>query len=135
MAPKNSAPLESTRIDRWLSAVRIFKTRSLASDALNGGKIKLNGVAVKPNKTVKIGDSVSLKKEGRTYAYEVLGIIEKRVGAAIAETMYNLTVDADLPEDMRELTQLYHSMQTEPKRRGKPSKKDRRLIEKLKYDH
>ena len=123
----------STRIDKWLCAVRIYKNRSEAADALNGGRIKLNGIAVKPNKTIRLGDVVKLKKEGRTLQYKVTGIIEKRVSAKLAGENYLLTIDADLPEKIRELAQIYHIMDQGPKRRGKPSKKDRRDIQKLKH--
>ncbi|PIE02077.1 MAG: hypothetical protein CSA81_08835 [Acidobacteria bacterium] len=124
--------VREVRIDKWLCAVRIFKTRSLAAKALNGGRIKLNGESAKPNKSVKVGDVISMKNDGRTAEYEVTGIIEKRVGAKLAVENYNLTMDAHLPEDMREMTQLVHTLDRATRRRGKPSKKERRQIEKFK---
>jgi len=126
--------LKEVRIDKWLCAVRIFKTRSLAARALTGGKIKLNGAAAKPNKTIKPGDLISMKKEGRTLEYHVTGLIDRRVSAKLAVENYSLTVDADLPETMRELTQIFHELDKTQRRRGKPTKKERRQIDRLMKD-
>jgi len=138
MASDKNAPVKAeylqTRIDKWLCAVRIFKTRSLAAGALSGGRIKLNGQTAKPNKLVKTGDIISMKKEGRTHEYTIKGIIEKRVGAKIATEQYSILIDADLPEDMREMTQLFHEMNRTTRRRGKPTKKERRDIRRMKTE-
>jgi len=124
------------RLDRWLFAVRIFKSRSLAAKAISGGKVKVNGAAAKAHRPVNIGDEVVLKRDGRTHSYKVKGLLEKRVGAKEAVTCYSLTLDADLPETVREMAAVYRAMdQQTPRLRGRPTKRDRRLIDKLQGDH
>ena len=71
------------RIDKWLWAARIFKTRSLAADACKSGRVTLNGAQVKPSRTVKEGDEVGVKKSPVTYTFRVKQAIEKRVGAKL----------------------------------------------------
>ena len=126
---------ESVRLDRWLFAVRVFKTRSLAAKAIAGGKIKVNGVSAKAHRPLKLGDVVVLKREGHCYQYEVKGLIEKRVGAAEAEKQYSLTEDADLNPEMRDMMKLYLEIDRQNRTsRGRPSKRDRRLMEKQRGD-
>ena len=72
---------DSTRIDKYIWAIRLFKTRSEATEACNGNKVQLNGVAAKPSKTVKAGDSISVRKGAVQYSYKVLKIAENRMGA------------------------------------------------------
>ena len=129
--PGNEA-LEAVRLDRWLFAVRIFKTRSNAAKAIAGGKVKVNDEAAKPHKLVKIGDVLQLKREGRTLAYRVLGLLEKRVGAADARPCYEMTEDADLEPEVREMVRLYREVDRKTEKpKGRPSKRDRRQIERL----
>lgn len=123
---------EGVRLDRWLFSVRIFKSRSLAAKAIAGGKIKVNGAVCKAHRPLKIGDQVVMREEGRTLSYEVLGLLEKRVGAKEAAVCYKLTVDADVPEAMRELLQIYRDQEKRvPRPKGRPTKRDRRLIDRL----
>ncbi len=124
--------LKAVRLDRWLWSVRVFKTRALAAKGINGGKIKVNGDNAKASRQVKVGDTISYKKEGRTYDYEVTGLIEKRVSAKDALQMYHLTEDADLSPTMKELVQAYRKSQQQVPQSKRPSKKDRRLLHKLK---
>lgn len=127
---------DSVRIDRWLFAVRIFKTRSLAAKAIQGGKVKLNGVAVKAGRGVCIGDEIVLKREGRTHSYKVTGLLEKRVGAKDAVQNYELTMDANMTEDAKLMMDaLRDAAKQAPRTRGRPTKRDRRQIEKLKQDY
>lgn len=126
----------SVRVDRWLFAVRIFKSRSLAAKAISGGKVKVNGATVKAGRPLVIGDEVVLKRDGRTHSYKVTGLLEKRVGAKDAVTNYELTVDADLTEDMREMMAVYRELEKQtPRTKGRPTKRDRRLIDKLHSDY
>jgi ribosome-associated heat shock protein Hsp15 len=78
------ADVESTRIDRWLWAVRLYKQRSAATDACRGGHVKLNGRAAKPAALVRPGDRIEAFAGGRERILEVVSIVEKRVGAPIA---------------------------------------------------
>jgi len=132
MAVPQQAP-DSVRLDRWLFAVRLFRSRSLAAAAIAGGKVKVNGDSAKAHYSLKRGDEVVLKREGRTFTYRVEGLLEKRVGAAEAVQQYHLTEDADLDPATRAMVQLYREIDgAAPKTRGKPSKKDRRLLNRLK---
>lgn len=80
------------RIDKWLWAARIYKTRTLASDACKNGRITINGALAKPSRTVKVGDQVGVKKSPITYSFRVLQTIEKRVGAKLLpEVFENVT--------------------------------------------
>ena len=81
-------PVEKVRIDKWLWSIRLFKSRTLATDALREGKVRINGLAAKPSSTVGVGDIVSVKKDGFNLQYRALQLIEKRVGAPIAATCY-----------------------------------------------
>src|SRR5688572_12336013 len=80
--------MESTRVDRWVWAVRLFKTRSMATDACRGGHVKVNGASAKPATTVRVGDRVEARVHHRERILEVAELIDKRVGAAIAERCY-----------------------------------------------
>ena len=127
--------MDAVRLDRWLFAVRIFKTRSLAAKAIAGGKVKIDGHTVKAHRLVRVDDEIYYRNEGRTLKYKVVGLIEKRVGAKDAQACYQVTEDPDLQPEIREMLQLYRSIdRSVPKTRGKPSKKDRRLIRKTKEE-
>lgn len=126
---------DSVRIDRWLFAVRIYKTRSLAAKAIAGGKVKLNGVAVKAGRGVQIGDEIVMKREGRTHSYKVTGLLEKRVGAKDAVKKYEVTVDANLTEDAKlMMAALREAEKMAPRTKGRPTKRDRRQIDKFRSD-
>ena len=129
-------PLE-VRIDKWLFAVRLFKTRSLAGKAIAGGKIKMDGHNVKAHRTLNMGDEIEFKRDGRTVRVTVKGLIENRVGAKEAVKHYTIVEDPDLTPEMREMTQIYRELQKEsPRQRGRPTKRDRRQIQRLKEgDH
>lgn len=74
---------EEVRIDKWLWAVRIFKTRSIAVDACKKGRVEMNGTTVKPSRTVKVGDTISVRKPPITYTFKVLALSENRMGAKL----------------------------------------------------
>ncbi len=124
--------LESVRMDRWLFSVRIFKTRSMASKAVDGGKVKANGVTVKAHKLVHIGDVINYKREGQNLEYKVLGLLDKRVGAKDAMLCYEVTEDADLSEEQRATLKIFREADRKvPRSEGKPSKRDRRQMERF----
>ena len=75
--------MDSARIDKWLWAARIFKTRSIAADACKNGRVTKNGMTVKPSHMVKVGEVVSVKKPPVTYSFRILRAIEQRVGAKL----------------------------------------------------
>ena len=76
------------RIDKWLWAARIFKTRSIAADACKNGRVTIKGINVKPSHTIKVGEVVSVKKSPITYSFKVLKTIEQRVGAKLIPEVY-----------------------------------------------
>ena len=86
--------MEVARIDKWLWAARIFKTRSIAANACKNGRVMLGGVTVKPSRTVKVGDVVSVKKPPVTYSFKILKTIEQRVGAKLLPEIYENVTDA-----------------------------------------
>ena len=115
------------RIDKWLWAARIYKTRTLASDACKNGRITINGALAKPSRTVKVGDKVGVKKSPITYSFRVLQTIEKRVGAKLLpEVFENVT-----PPEQYELLEMNRISGFVDRARGtgRPTKKDRRELD------
>ena len=115
------------RIDKWLWAARIFKTRSLAADACKSGRVTLNGAQVKPSRTVKDGDEVGVKKSPVTYTFRVKQAIEKRVGAKL---LPDILEDITTPEQYEILEmQRISGFVGRAKGTGRPTKKDRRALD------
>lgn len=115
------------RIDKWLWAVRIFKTRTIAAEACKKGRIDINGVSAKPSKSVKDGDTVSVRKAPVTYTFKVLQAIENRVGAKLVpQMMENLT-----PPEQYEILEMNRigGFVKRAAGLGRPTKKDRRDME------
>ena len=115
------------RIDKWLWAARIYKTRTLASDACKNGRITINGALAKPSRTVKVGDQVGVKKSPITYSFRVFQTIEKRVGAKLLpEVFENVT-----PPEQYELLEMNRISGFVDRARGtgRPTKKDRRALD------
>jgi ribosome-associated heat shock protein Hsp15 len=118
------------RIDKWLWAARFFKTRGLAARACELGRIESNGQQAKPSREVRIGDLLQVKTEGGDFLVEVLALSAMRGPAAVARTLYQET------EASRELRlKLAEERKAMPHfealREGKPSKRDRRKIDRL----
>ena len=121
---------DRVRIDKWLWAARFFKTRALASRACELGRIESNGTAVKPARDVRINDLLHVKNDSGDFAVEVLALSEMRGPAAVAQTLYRET---DASRDLRlKLAAERKAMpHFEASREGKPSKRDRREIGRL----
>ena len=118
---------EQVRIDKWLWAVRVFKTRSIAAEAIKKGRVTVNGHPIKSSKTVKVGDTVQVKKQPVTYSFKVVGIIGKRVGAKLVpDYMKDVTPDSEL-EILK--TQRYVMNGVRDRGTGRPTKKERRDID------
>lgn len=120
---------EETRIDKYLWAIRVFKTRSDATDACKGGKVRINGADIKPSKNVRAGDVISVRKGAVTYTYRVIAVIDKRQGAKLVpQYAENIT-----PEE--ELAKLKAPVETFFLKRdrgsGRPTKKERRQMDSL----
>ena len=114
--------METTRVDRWLWAVRIFKTRSAASEACRAGHVRINDTRVKPAAPVRIGDTIRVRTD-RERILEVARIIETRVGAPIAAEC--LIDHSPAPPPREELA----GIALRPRGAGRPSKRDRRQLD------
>lgn len=115
------------RIDKWLWAVRLFKTRSLAAEACKKGKILMKGIEVKPSRNVKVGDVVCVKRNPVLFSFEVIGLTENRMGAALVpEYMKNVTTPDQL--DLFELAKI-NARNNRERGTGRPTKKERRDLD------
>ncbi len=122
---------DTVRIDKWLWAARFFKTRSLATEAVSGGKVHLNGERTKPAKGIKIGDQLVIHKLETEFIVNILGLSEKRGPAKVAQTLYEETVDSiSVREEQREARRLKLQQNPAPSRR--PDKRARRQIHRFK---
>ena len=120
------------RMDKWLWAARLYKTRSLAADAIKGGKVKVDGNPVKPSREVKEGDVIQVQIDQLHKVVEVKIVIKNRVSAKQVPEIYN-----DLtPKEEYERIEFMHAYKAEWRDRGagRPTKKERRMIEKMKDD-
>ena len=119
--------MNEARIDKWMWAVRIFKTRTIAAEACKKGRISINGALAKASRMVKLGDVVQVRKPPVTYSFKVVQTIEKRVGAKlVADVMENVT-----PPEQYELLELskVSGFINRAKGTGRPTKKERRTLE------
>ncbi len=121
----STAPPDETRVDKWLFGVRVFKTRTDATEACRGGHVKVNGVVAKPSTLLRAGDSVFVRSSGRDRVLEVAAIIEKRVSAALASTCF---VDKSPPPPPREMAA---PLFKRDRSLGRPTKRDRREIDRV----
>ena len=124
--------MEKTRIDKWLWSVRIFKSRSRATQACKSGKVKVNGGKCKPARSVIAGELVSVDKNGLKLQFKILDLLKTRVAYAIAKDCYeDLT-----PNEEREKLRAFHHRRLSGEDRdrglGRPTKRDRRAIENFK---
>ncbi|MDQ1465599.1 MAG: ribosome-associated heat shock protein Hsp15 [Actinomycetota bacterium] len=117
--------MEATRVDRWLWAVRLYKSRAAATDACRGGHVRVNGNPAKAATTVRAGDRVTAHAHGRARVLEVVCVIDRRVGAPIAATCL---VDHSPPPPARELGQ--PAFARDPAT-GRPTKKERRQLDRF----
>ena len=119
--------MEEARIDKWLWAARIFKTRSIAVDAIKNGRVTIDGVCVKPSRSVKVGETVSVRKPPVTYSFRILKTIEQRVGAKLLPEIYENVTTADQYE-LLEMTRISGFVDRQ-RGTGRPTKKDRRQMD------
>lgn len=118
---------ERVRLDKWLWAARFFKHRTQATEAVDGGKIQLNGVRVKPARDVKIGDLVEIQAAEARFCVIVKGIADKRGSATVAQTLYEETAESIAArETEREQRKLAATPGADL--HGRPTKRDRRQI-------
>ena len=121
--------MTEVRIDKYLWSIRVFKTRSEATDACKGGKIRINGADTKPSKMVKVGDTIVARKGAVTYTYKVLDLIDKRQGPKLVP---NYAENLTPPEELAKLRAPIETFFLKRDRgAGRPTKKDRRQMEAL----
>ncbi|WP_293007128.1 RNA-binding S4 domain-containing protein [Nitrosomonas sp.] len=120
---------EKYRIDKWLFAARFFKTRALAAEAIDRGRVMINDQRIKPAKTVAVGDKIEIRINNYQYVIEVLGLSNKRGSAPQAQQLYRET-----DESREERALLAARLKAQPQpffAKGRPTKRDRREIERL----
>lgn len=118
---------DEARIDKWLWAARIFKTRSIAADACKNGRVTINNVNVKPSHMVKAGETVSVKKPPITYSFRILKPIEQRVGAKLIPEVYENVTDPKQYE-LLEMSRI-SGFVGRARGTGRPTKKERRALD------
>lgn len=126
------AETNEARVDKWLWAARIFKTRSIAADAIKNGRVTISGMNVKPSRMVKVGEVINVRKPPVTYSFKILKTIEQRVGAKLLPEIYeNVT-----PPDQYELLEMNRISGFVDRQRGtgRPTKKERRALDEFLFD-
>lgn len=118
---------ETARIDKWLWAARIFKTRSIAVDAIKNGRVTIGGVHVKASRPVKVGEVVNVKKPPVVYSFRILKPIEQRVGAKLLPEIYENVTDPKQYE-LLEMSRI-SGFVDRARGTGRPTKKERRAID------
>lgn len=124
--------MEEVRIDKWLWAARVFKTRSIASEACSKGRVMIKGMTVKSSKAIRVGDVVQIRKPPIVYSFEVLALTDKRMGAKLVPNFLKDVTTADQYEIL-ELNKL-SGFVDRARGLGRPTKKDRRELEQFSSD-
>lgn len=120
--------MEKLRIDKYLWAIRIFKTRTQATNAIEEGKVKLNGVNIKPSHTVAVGERYNIKTPARRWTIEVIGLLHSRAGYEEAIKHYaDITTEEDKELDRFQASSFYTGKRLS--KTGHPTKKQRRDLE------
>ncbi len=124
--------LQRVRVDKWLWAARFYKTRSQATEAVDGGKVHVNGERAKPAKPLQIGDELRLRQGPYEYRLVVKALAERRGPASRAAALYEETEESRHTRDKVALQMKVVHAAFIPDQRGRPTKRDRRAIERLK---
>jgi ribosome-associated heat shock protein Hsp15 len=126
---------DKMRLDKWLWAARFYKTRALACEAVEGGKVHLNGQRTKPGKDIRIGSRLQISKGGLQWDIEVAALPAQRRPAAEAQDFYSESDDSRLCREAAREALRAARQATPLQTASKPSKRDRRLIHRFKQDH
>lgn len=119
--------MNEVRIDKWMWATRIFKTRTIAAEACKKNRIMINGVNVKPSRMIKVGDVIQVRKPPVTYSFKVLALSQNRMGAKLVpEYLENVTTPEQY--EILEMNRI-SGFVDRAKGQGRPTKKDRRELE------
>ncbi|QPG05569.1 ribosome-associated heat shock protein Hsp15 [Salinimonas marina] len=130
--PKQSQKSENVRLDKWLWAARFFKTRALARDTVQSGKVHYNGQRAKPSRAVEIGAMLVIPAGYDSKEIEITALSDKRLSAPLAQQLYKETEQSIAKREENKLARELHSFHS-PKPDGRPDKKQRRQIIKLKH--
>ncbi len=126
---QSEAATEKFRVDKWLFAARFYKTRSLAAEAIDRGRVTVNGQRVKPAKVLAVGDELSIRIGAYQHVVKVLALSNKRGPASLAQQLYSETEES---RQQRELLAVKMRAQTQTfLTKGRPTKRDRREIERF----
>ncbi|MDU1892184.1 MAG: RNA-binding S4 domain-containing protein [Dysgonomonas sp.] len=121
------------RIDKWLWAVRLFKTRTIAIEACKKGRVSIKGMPVKPSRMIKVGDVLEIRRPPVTYSFEVLALSERRMGAKLVpEFMRDVTAPSQL--EILEMSKMTGFVDR-ARGTGRPTKKDRRELDQFSEDY
>lgn len=118
----------SVRLDKWLWAARFFKTRSLATEAVKGGRVHVNGQRIKPGKTAEIGQRISINKAAQRFEVVVLAMSDKRGSFSIAQTLYQETAESLAKREEETLLRKLANQSIATQEKGRPTKRNRRQI-------
>jgi ribosome-associated heat shock protein Hsp15 len=118
---------EMIRIDKWLWAARFFKTRTLATTAVDGGKVRLNGERIKPSRNIKIGDKLDIDNGSTEWQVVVAGLSEVRSAASIAQTLY-VETEESIARRQNEAERRRYFRDPGADIKGRPTKRDRRQL-------
>jgi ribosome-associated heat shock protein Hsp15 len=124
--------MNEVRIDKWMWATRIFKTRTIATEACKKNRVMINGVSVKPSRMIKLGDVIQVRKPPVMFSFKVAGLTERRMGAKlVSEYLENIT-----PPEEYEILEMnkISGFVNRAKGLGRPTKKDRRELEQFTDD-
>lgn len=119
--------MDEARIDKWLWAARVYKTRTIAVEAIKNSRVTIGGVNVKPSRTIKAGDIIDVKKPPITYTFRVLKPIEQRVGAKLLPEIYE-NITAPEQYELLELSKI-SGFVDRARGTGRPTKKERRSLD------
>ncbi len=124
--------MDELRVDKWLWAARLFKTRRGAADACRAGKVKLEGRSVKPSRAIRVGDELQITRKLYRQRIKITGLSEGRVSPAIAATLCEDITPAEEIEQAKLVRTTESAFHRERRRAGRPTKRDRRVLQKLK---
>jgi ribosome-associated heat shock protein Hsp15 len=131
-APQSQA-MDKIRIDKWLWAARFYKTRSLATDEINKGRIEVNQQTAKPSREVKTGDTVAIRREGLVRTVTVMGLSAMRGSAPVAQTLYADTPESIQAKDAHVQQRRFAKEPALSIEHGRPTKRDRRELQQAQH--
>ena len=125
------------RLDKWLKIARFYKQRVKASDAVENAKVKVNDNRVKPSKLIKIGDKLTVKKDSKYFNYRILGLSQRSISAELARGLYEEIKKPKVSKQTSEFVKILEEQDAKDRKesvlRGKPNKRERRILNKYKY--